>query len=240
MSKFIWYDLMTPDIAKSKDFYAHVVGWKIEDSGMPGMNYNVLKAGDIDVGGMMQTPPDMMEGAKDRPWMGHVYVDSADAAAEKAKTLGGNRCHHLTAGPSEHRHPPQPLPQREGLFFGAINPQREAVVGGGAHVNVSHIIACQNGLCFFLDLVVLHDDARAIDDTVVLAIATQDAAYPNAFAFGKKVVIDIGFTGFGVDEDGAYFGIGLRFGEGSVGKGEVGFILFHQPQAMAAGNAIAI
>jgi predicted enzyme related to lactoylglutathione lyase len=89
MSKFIWYDLMTPDIAKSKDFYAHVVGWKIRDSGMPGMDYNVLKAGDIDVGGMMQTPPEMMEGAKGRPWMGHIYVDHADAAAEKAKTLGG-------------------------------------------------------------------------------------------------------------------------------------------------------
>jgi predicted enzyme related to lactoylglutathione lyase len=89
MSKFIWYDLMTPDVAKSKDFYAHVVGWKIEDSGMPGMNYNILNAGEIMVGGMMQTPPEMMEGAKGRPWMGHVYVASADAAAEKAKTLGG-------------------------------------------------------------------------------------------------------------------------------------------------------
>lgn len=89
MSKFIWYDLMTPDVAKSKDFYAHAVGWKIGDSGMPGMNYNVLKAGDIDVGGMMPTPPEMMEGAKERPWMGHVYVDSADATAKQAEKLGG-------------------------------------------------------------------------------------------------------------------------------------------------------
>lgn len=89
MSKFIWYDLMTPDIAKSKEFYSSVVGWKIADSGMPGMDYNVLKAGDIDVGGMMKTPLEMMEGAKGRPWMGHIYVDSADIAAETAKKLGG-------------------------------------------------------------------------------------------------------------------------------------------------------
>jgi hypothetical protein len=89
MSKFIWYDLMTPDLDQARDFYTHVVGWTAEDSGVPGMDYTVFKAGDIMVGGMMATPPAMMENAADRPWMGHVYVDSVDIAAGRAESLGG-------------------------------------------------------------------------------------------------------------------------------------------------------
>lgn len=89
MSKFIWYDLVTPDLAVAKDFYAHVVGWKIEDSGVPGMEYLILKANGVQVGGMMAPSPEMMEGAKGRPWMGHVHVASVDEIAAKAKTLGG-------------------------------------------------------------------------------------------------------------------------------------------------------
>ena len=57
MSNFIWYDLMTPDMKASSEFYAHVVGWTIKDSGMPGMTYSVLSANGIDVGGIMPIPP---------------------------------------------------------------------------------------------------------------------------------------------------------------------------------------
>jgi uncharacterized protein len=123
MSKFIWYDLMTPDLATSKSFYAHVVGWMIEDSGMPGGGYFILKAGDIMVGGMMPTAPEMMEGAADRPWMGHIYVDSADDAAAKAKALGGRIYRHATDIPTIGRF--AVLGDRSGAAFIAFHPNGE-------------------------------------------------------------------------------------------------------------------
>jgi uncharacterized protein len=88
MSKFVWYDLMTPDMDASSKFYSHVVGWKISDSGMPGMNYAIIKQGDVDVGGMMPPPPN----AQGMPplWNGYIYADNVDAAAQKAVKLGGS------------------------------------------------------------------------------------------------------------------------------------------------------
>lgn len=86
-AKFVWYDLMTPEMKTSADFYARVVGWTIADSGMPGMNYSILKAGGIDVGGMMPPPP----GTDGMPpmWNGHIFASDVDASAKKAVRLGG-------------------------------------------------------------------------------------------------------------------------------------------------------
>ena len=88
MSKFVWYDLMTPDMAASSKFYSHVVGWSVADSGMPGMDYAIITQGSTQIGGMMPPPPN----AKDMPplWNGYIYADDVDVAAAKAVTLGGS------------------------------------------------------------------------------------------------------------------------------------------------------
>ncbi len=88
MSKFVWYDLMTPDVAASSKFYSHVIGWTIADSGVPGMDYAMITQGTHQVGGMMPPPPSTV----DMPpmWNGYIYADDVDAAAAKATTLGGS------------------------------------------------------------------------------------------------------------------------------------------------------
>lgn len=88
MSKFVWYDLMTPDMGASAKFYEHVVGWSIADSGMPGMNYSLITQGATQVGGMMPPPPS----ASGMPamWNGYIYADDVDAASLKAVSLGGS------------------------------------------------------------------------------------------------------------------------------------------------------
>jgi uncharacterized protein len=88
MAKFVWYDLMTPNIAAASKFYADVVGWTITDSGVPGMDYSMITQGDQQVGGMMPVPPHL----KDMPatWNGYIYADDVDAAAQKAVGLGGS------------------------------------------------------------------------------------------------------------------------------------------------------
>ncbi len=85
---FIWYDLMSPDIKAAGNFYATVVGWKIADSGMPGMSYSILKAGDIDVGGMMG----VVDGGPPPMWTGYIYSADVDADAKRAVSLGGSIC----------------------------------------------------------------------------------------------------------------------------------------------------
>ena len=40
--RFVWYELMTTDMAAAKAFYAKVVGWGTEDASMPGMAYTLF------------------------------------------------------------------------------------------------------------------------------------------------------------------------------------------------------
>ena len=89
-SPFIWYDLMTPDVKGAEAFYSTAVGWTIADSGMPDMDYSILKAGGIDVGGMMGLPP----GAPAMPpmWSGYIHSADVDADAARAAELGGQIC----------------------------------------------------------------------------------------------------------------------------------------------------
>ncbi len=85
---FIWHDLMTTDVKAAEKFYAAVVGWNINDGGMPEMNYRVLNAGDAGVGGIMGTMP----GGPPPMWTGYVYSSDVDADAAHAAKLGGSVC----------------------------------------------------------------------------------------------------------------------------------------------------
>ena len=53
-SHFVWYELMTTDMAGAEAFYKAVIGWKPEH--MPGMPYTIMKVGDTGVAGMMTIP----------------------------------------------------------------------------------------------------------------------------------------------------------------------------------------
>lgn len=90
-SPFVWYDLMTTDLKAAEAFYGKVVGWKIADSGMPGMSYSILSAGDVMVGGMMATPEGA--GAMGGPvWTGYIFSSDVDADTKRAATIGGKIC----------------------------------------------------------------------------------------------------------------------------------------------------
>ncbi len=89
---FCWNELITRDMAGASKFYTELLGWKAVDSGMPGMDYTMLKAGDKDAGGMMTMPPDV-PGEVPAHWMAYIAVDDVDAAAKKAAELGGEVFH---------------------------------------------------------------------------------------------------------------------------------------------------
>ena len=88
-SRFVWYELMTSDAAAASTFYATVVGWKAEDSGLPGMDYTLMKVGEAQVAGMMGTPPEMQAINAPPTWSGYIAVDDVDATQARVLQLGG-------------------------------------------------------------------------------------------------------------------------------------------------------
>ena len=89
---FCWNELMTRDIQAARKFYSELVGWNPADSGMPGMNYTILKVGDKDVGGMMAMPDEVPKEVPSH-WMSYILVEDVDAAARKTTELGGTVIH---------------------------------------------------------------------------------------------------------------------------------------------------
>ena len=88
-SRFVWYELMTSDLPAATDFYSKVVGWKAEDSGMPGMAYTLMKVGDAQVAGAMATPPELQAVGAPSAWSGYIAVDDVDATEARVLALGG-------------------------------------------------------------------------------------------------------------------------------------------------------
>jgi uncharacterized protein len=84
-NKHVWYELITNDQDGAEKFYSGVMGWNLTDSGMPGMRYTIINAGDVPIGGMMS-----MENGPPPVWLGYVGVDDVDAYAAKVKQLGGS------------------------------------------------------------------------------------------------------------------------------------------------------
>ncbi len=107
--RFVWHDLMTPDPAAARAFYAALLGWEVRE-------VDLAAAPDAQAGEGETQPYAMIfaSGAEDAPgvggfeplpsdadvpahWMGYVEVESVDAAGEQATQAGGS----LLMGPTE-------------------------------------------------------------------------------------------------------------------------------------------
>jgi predicted enzyme related to lactoylglutathione lyase len=86
---FVWYELMSTDVAAAKSFYGKVVGWDTEDVPMPGMTYTLLRVKDTQIGGMMTLPPEARDAGMKPCWVGYIAVDEVDSAAVEVRRLGG-------------------------------------------------------------------------------------------------------------------------------------------------------
>jgi len=87
--RFVWYELLTTDIAAAAKFYGEVVLWSAQNASTAAFAYSVLRAGGLPVCGLMDLPLEgRRKGATPR-WVGYVAVDDADAATDKVKRYGG-------------------------------------------------------------------------------------------------------------------------------------------------------
>ncbi|MBO9713345.1 VOC family protein [Sphingomonas sp.] len=85
----IWYELFATSGEDAGAFYGKVVGWRVEQSATPGVDYRMLMTGDRGTGGILQLTDDMTAAGARPAWFGYIGVDDVDAAAEKVKALGG-------------------------------------------------------------------------------------------------------------------------------------------------------
>jgi len=83
IGEFAWNELISNDVAASKNFYSGLFGWRPE-AFPASTDYTLFKQGETMVGGLMQCPK------SDVPshWLPYVTVDNVDASAAKAKSLG--------------------------------------------------------------------------------------------------------------------------------------------------------
>jgi len=89
---FCWNELMTRDTKAAGKFYSELVGWNPVDGGMAGMEYFLLKNGEMNAGGMMAMPPDVSPEVPSH-WISYITVPDVDASAKKTAELGGTVIH---------------------------------------------------------------------------------------------------------------------------------------------------
>lgn len=89
MGGWIWYELLTSDVAAAQAFYGKVIGWRwVPHESVPG--YCMFAAGDATIGGLMGLPP---ETGLPRPvWLGYVRVANVDATVAAAQSDGATQC----------------------------------------------------------------------------------------------------------------------------------------------------
>jgi len=87
--RFVWYELMTTDVAAAAAFYTEVVGWGARDASTPDTTYTLMTVGDRAVGGVMGLPEDARKAGATPRWVGYVGVGDVDAAADRTARLGG-------------------------------------------------------------------------------------------------------------------------------------------------------
>jgi len=85
--RFVWHDLMTTDLEKSREFYGELFGWKVHEVDMgPTGTYRMIRAGEEDIGGMVP-----LDAAQNVPshWLAYAHVEDVDAACQRATGGGG-------------------------------------------------------------------------------------------------------------------------------------------------------
>lgn len=83
--RFVWHDHLSGDPGAASSFYAELLGWEIEVWKPREFDYPMIKAHEQTHGGFGPA-----QGGAPPHWLGHVVVEDADAAAQRAEGAGGN------------------------------------------------------------------------------------------------------------------------------------------------------
>ena len=82
--KFVWHDLLTPDIAASRKFYSQLFNWTFEQQG----RYTVILNKGQRIGGMLEVKPEPGKKAQ-ALWLAYMSVPDVDKAGDYLEDQGG-------------------------------------------------------------------------------------------------------------------------------------------------------
>ncbi|MFT3698818.1 MAG: VOC family protein [Kofleriaceae bacterium] len=82
----VWYELLSPDVDASIEFYTSVIGWKADKFGP---DYTMFVSSQGPVGGVGKLPSI----APVPYWQSNIEVDNLDASVAKLQSLGGKVIH---------------------------------------------------------------------------------------------------------------------------------------------------
>jgi predicted enzyme related to lactoylglutathione lyase len=88
--RFVWYELMTTDVAAARTFYAKVLGWGVRDASTPELAYTIFSTDTEPLGGLIELPEEARQIGATPRWMGYVGLNDVDATADRIKRLGGS------------------------------------------------------------------------------------------------------------------------------------------------------
>jgi uncharacterized protein len=93
---FCWVELSTTDQAAAKEFYAALFGWVADDRPVgEGSHYSMQQLDGKHVAAISGQPSQQREAGVPALWHSYVWVEDADEAADRARSLGGS----VHAGP---------------------------------------------------------------------------------------------------------------------------------------------
>lgn len=87
---FVWYELLTTDMAAARAFYGRVLGWETSEASTPKLTYNLFTAANVSLGGLMELPEEGLRSGATPRWIGYVGVDDIEASASRIRRLGGS------------------------------------------------------------------------------------------------------------------------------------------------------
>jgi predicted enzyme related to lactoylglutathione lyase len=87
--RFVWYELVTTDVAAATAFYSRLMSWGAWDASTPGRPYILFGDGKSAISALTPLPDDARQMGVQPSWVGYVGVDDVDAAIERVARLGG-------------------------------------------------------------------------------------------------------------------------------------------------------
>jgi predicted enzyme related to lactoylglutathione lyase len=84
LGSFVWFDIVSRDIPRTKAFYGEVLGWKVLPMPFGDGVYEMATVGEVPIGGYWPA-----EAGQAPAWLSYLSVDDVDAAAARAAAAGG-------------------------------------------------------------------------------------------------------------------------------------------------------
>lgn len=87
--RFLWYDLLTPDVDAAVRFYTQALGWETEVWDGGGEPYTMWTAGGRPIGGVVRLPDEAAKAGAPPHWVSYIGTPDVDGAGERIRNAGG-------------------------------------------------------------------------------------------------------------------------------------------------------